>query len=298
MKNRLGNITINITNRCNYRCRHCSFDSGIKEVDELLVEEWNYFLDEARLLGGTDLDIGGGEPILRADLSQIISGAKERNYKVKLLTNGSLLTDEKLRELHSAGLDAIAISLDGSNPDVHNLIRLRRKESFYSTLDSIQRAKKQGFFVKVNSVVFSETIDDTKKLIRLVQSLGIDEHRICYFTPIGRGEGSGLTAFNPVIWFYFAKGLGNPERVYFGLPYVGRGAKFERDCLIANGNIPLQVMANGDIYACVMQNRCLGNVREKNLAKITKDFEFNNCQYTGICNACPLRKFRLEGLSI
>ena len=141
MENKIGNITVNITNRCNYLCTHCSFDSGIKKIEECSTQEWIDFLKEAREGENQGLDISGGEPTLRKDLQKIVKSGVSLGYKVKLLTNGAYLTDNLLQELKISGLESIAISLDGSNSSTHNAIRKKGEEEFNLTLEKIKLVK-------------------------------------------------------------------------------------------------------------------------------------------------------------
>lgn len=70
--------------------------------------------------------ISGGEALVRKDLTEIGHGLKKRGYPWGMVTNGMLLTAEKLAELRNAGLCSIALSLDGPEA-IHNAIRQNPK---------------------------------------------------------------------------------------------------------------------------------------------------------------------------
>lgn len=309
----IGNITISITNRCNYLCRHCSFNSGEKIFSECSALEWISFLEDAKTLGAERLDISGGEPTLRKDLEIIISGASSLGYRVKLLTNGSYLTDERLRRLKDSELESIAISLDGSTSLIHNHIRLKDKSVFDQTLDAIKKSLEYGFFTKINTVVFNSNLEDIPSIIALAQSMKVNEHRICYFTPTGRGQ-SLLDNLDPVRWLSFMREklakFSDDENLYIGTSHLDNNRELETRCYVNLSTYPLHVLPNGDIYACSIQTstaNSIGNIKDGELrGHLMKVSYVNGCCFDygfkpgssgkELCRVCPLRKFKLKEL--
>ena len=80
--NNLPKLDLNITNRCNFRCVHCAFDSGCTNIQEFSLEKIREILEDTKKLGGEKIDITGGEPLARDDLIEIIKLGKELGYKV------------------------------------------------------------------------------------------------------------------------------------------------------------------------------------------------------------------------
>ena len=76
IREKLPKLDLNITNKCNYRCTHCAFDSGCFEMPELSLQEEKKILVDTKELGGRRIDITGGEPTLRRDYKEIISAGK------------------------------------------------------------------------------------------------------------------------------------------------------------------------------------------------------------------------------
>ncbi len=308
--NQVGDITISITNRCNYLCTHCSFDSGERRISECTAEEWKRFLQEARSCGARKIDIGGGEPTLREDLPEIITLAHGLGYHVKLLTNGSLLNKERLDKLKESKLEAIAVSLDGSNSDIHNAIRKKDEEEFRKTIESIRRAKDYGFFVKINSVVVNKNLEDLPNLISLCLDLGADEHRLCYFTPTGRGA-RNPDGVAPEKWLAFIRSKFTQfqrfSSIYVGVPFIENNRTLETCCWLNERIFPLHVLPNGDIYACSIRTATdhpLGNIKQTGIREIfEKQPKIEGCcfdysPYFGTTSknmkyVCPLRKFKL-----
>ena len=103
------NIAINITHRCNLKCKTCTFWRH-KQTDELSTDQWKrVFLDLKRWLGSFWLDISGGEPLLRRDLFALTKFATSNHIKTRVITNGFLLNDFVINKLIESGLDSLHI---------------------------------------------------------------------------------------------------------------------------------------------------------------------------------------------
>lgn len=332
MKNRkLPKLDLNITNRCNFRCAHCAFDSGVIQMSELTLGELEKILKETRELGGERFDITGGEPLVRDDVEDIIRIGKGLGYKIELVTNGYLLTKEKLRRFKELGLDGVAISLDGSNAEVYNRIRRRDKETFEKVLENIKEAKKTGFYTKVNTTVFSCNLKDIPNITELALNLGVDEQGIYYFTPIGRGDRSRELAVEPLRWLDFIrtklkKYQGKGMRISLEFPLIEREYwDCKSGCIANNEKSHLQILPDGNVYPCAIlasYGKPIANLHECSIKdiwnnkKLWKDywaelsamfekfggycvdfksaFQIKNydCEKYGF--VCPLRKSELE----
>ncbi len=102
---------IKVTQRCNLKCSFCGLwkHTGIPELS---VSDYELVADKLKKMGLARVVITGGEPFLRPDLVDIIATFAQRNFSVTLLTNGTLVTREKLVRLREAGLHDLGISLD------------------------------------------------------------------------------------------------------------------------------------------------------------------------------------------
>ncbi|MCZ2074769.1 MAG: radical SAM protein [Bryobacterales bacterium] len=101
--------------RCNLSCKYCNeYDNVSKPVPtEIMLGR----IDRLAALGTTIITISGGEPLLHPDLDQIITRIRRRGILAGLITNGYLLTAERIRRLNKAGLDHLQISIDNVQPD-------------------------------------------------------------------------------------------------------------------------------------------------------------------------------------
>ena len=101
--------------RCNLACAYCNeFDAVSAPVP---LAEMLRRIDLLADLGTTIITISGGEPLLHPDLDEIIRRIRRRGAIATLITNGYLLTVERIRRLNRAGLDYLQISIDNVNPD-------------------------------------------------------------------------------------------------------------------------------------------------------------------------------------
>ncbi len=332
MKNqKLPKLDLNITNRCNFRCTHCAFDSGVIQMPELTLGELEKILKETRELGGERFDITGGEPLLREDIEEIIEIGKSLRYKIELVTNGYLLTKEKLIRFKELGLDGVAVSLDGSNIEVYNRIRRRDKETFERVLENIREAKRAGFYTKVNTTLFSSNLEDITNITELALSLGVDEQGIYYFTPIGRGALGKEIAVEPLKWLDFIgvrlkKYRGKGMRISLEFPLMEQEYwDTQLGCIANNEKSHLQILPDGKVYPCailVSYGKPIANLHECSIKDIWNneklwknywaelsglfegfggycvDFKsafqmqsYNSGEYGFVC---PLRKFELE----
>ncbi len=104
----LLNINLEVTKRCNARCSFC--DYWKEETASELVD----YVPVVKRLNPLSVSLTGGEPFLRKDLAGLIASLR-RNFGflfLSLITNGSLLTQERGLEVWNAGLDEFSISLD------------------------------------------------------------------------------------------------------------------------------------------------------------------------------------------
>ncbi len=132
--------------RCNLSCTYCNeYDTVSKPVPtEVMVERINRLAD----LGTTIITLSGGEPLLHPDLDDIIAAMRRRGALACLITNGYLLTPDRVKRLNRAGLDHMQISIDNVMPDDVSKKSLKVLDKKLQVL-----ADHALFHVNINSVV-------------------------------------------------------------------------------------------------------------------------------------------------
>src|SRR5215831_8625460 len=89
--------------RCNLACTYCNeFDDFSQPVS---TEEMLQRIDSLATLGTGAITISGGEPLLHPELDEIIKRIRSHGILAGLITNGYLLTRERINRLNGAGLD-------------------------------------------------------------------------------------------------------------------------------------------------------------------------------------------------
>ena len=132
--------------RCNLSCTYCNeYDDFSKPVPvSTMVSRINKLAD----LGTSILTLSGGEPLLHPDLDDIIAAMRARGVLACMITNGYLLTPERVRRLNRAGLDHMQISIDNVMPDDVSKKSLKVLDKKLQVL-----AEHAEFHVNINSVV-------------------------------------------------------------------------------------------------------------------------------------------------
>ncbi len=101
--------------RCNLSCGYCNeFDDFSKPVP---IEELRKRVNHLANLGASIVTISGGEPLLHPELDDLIRAIRRRGMIAGLITNGYLLTPDRVQRLNRAGLDHMQISIDNVQPD-------------------------------------------------------------------------------------------------------------------------------------------------------------------------------------
>jgi MoaA/NifB/PqqE/SkfB family radical SAM enzyme len=153
--------------RCNLSCTYCNeYDDFSKPVPiELMVRR----VDRLAELGTSVITISGGEPLLHPDLDLIIRRIRDRGCIATLITNGYLLTPERIKRLNRAGLDHLQISIDNVQPDDVSKKSLKVLDRKLEWL-----AENAEFRININSVIgTSEKPEDAAVVARRAKELGM-----------------------------------------------------------------------------------------------------------------------------
>lgn len=132
--------------RCNLACTYCNeFDKDSPPVptDAMLQR-----IDKLSALGTGIITFSGGEPTLHPDLDLLIQRARQGGAIVTVITNGLLLTPDRIKSLNAARLDYLQISIDNVEPDDMSKKSLKVLDRKLEWL-----AEYAEFDVTINSVV-------------------------------------------------------------------------------------------------------------------------------------------------
>jgi MoaA/NifB/PqqE/SkfB family radical SAM enzyme len=155
------------TRRCNLACTYCNeYDDFSKPVD---TAEMMRRIDRLGELGTSVVTISGGEPLLHPDLDVIIERMRKNGILSGMITNGYLLTADRIERLNRAGLEYLQISIDNAMPDEVSMKSLKVLDQKLKLL-----AEHAVFQVNINSVLGSgvKNPEDALKVARRAQELG------------------------------------------------------------------------------------------------------------------------------
>ncbi len=162
-------LRISVTEKCSLRCTYCMPEAGLPVIprEQLLTPG-----EIARLVGIAVRDLGvrdirftGGEPLMRADLEEIIGGSARvaDTASISMTTNGIGL-DKRIDALVAAGLTRINISLDTVDRD--HFARLTRRDRLPAVFAGIEAAKRAGIApLKINAVLVRDTLGGAADLL-------------------------------------------------------------------------------------------------------------------------------------
>ena len=132
--------------RCNLDCTYCNeYDKVSPPVP---IETLHRRIDKLAELGTTIITISGGEPLLHPELDEVVRRVRHHGMLAGMITNGYLLTAERIQRLNQAGLEHLQISIDNVTPDDVSKKSLKVLDKKLQLL-----AEYADFHVNINSVV-------------------------------------------------------------------------------------------------------------------------------------------------
>jgi cyclic pyranopterin phosphate synthase len=174
----LLNLRISITQRCNNRCVYCHREGEVqranRSAEKMTVEEIVRIAKVAISLGIARIKLTGGEPLMRQDLPEIVSGisAIEGLRDLSLTTNGLLLGGGMAKRLRDSGLRRVNISLPSLNPETYHKLT---GGNLQIALAGIQAAIEAEFSpVKLNMVILQDVnVGDVPDMIEYAGRKGV-----------------------------------------------------------------------------------------------------------------------------
>ncbi len=180
----LREVYLHVTNRCANHCRHCYNRTNPCEPNELTTAEWRRAIDDCVALGATSFVFLGGDPLLRADLCELIDRVTGRHaLKARLFFNSSV-TRPLAGELAAAGHGRLRplVSIDGPR-EIHD--ELRSAGNHAAVLASIANLLAVGLEPVANTVLLRPTLPGLPALARELRQAGVT--RLHLILPHQRG---------------------------------------------------------------------------------------------------------------
>ncbi len=301
-----------VTEACNLRCAHCHATSSEPSPGELTTAEGKRLIRQVIELRYMQMLVyTGGEPLMRPDLDELLAFSRDEGLVNVIATNGTLIDDARARELKRLGVRGVAVSLDSTDPAVHNRIR-RNPRAFELALRGIEACKRAGMVVQLNYTAMKPNLHTLEDVIAFAHEIRADI-MLCYqLVPMGRGSAIAdwalsaeenralvetvkrmqrdvFTIVEPVAApQYWASLLGRDRE---GVRTPARPTFFH-GCAAGWGLV--YVKPDGEVWPCPFVPVSGGNVREKRLveivtrSKVFRDLSDRN-NLKGKCGECANR---------
>ena len=292
-------ISWNITKACQLKCLHCYRDAGTKQSDELTPAEGLDLVDQIALAGFKILIISGGEPLMRADVYDLIARAKERGMRPVLGSNGLMITREVARKLKAAGLTRAGISLDSTDTNVHDNFR-QEPGAWEGTVAAMKICKAEGLDFQIHTTVTTFNYNNVEKITDFAVEIGAKAHHIFFLVPTGRGKDLDAVIPSDQYQSLLKKIMLKQKEVSIELKPVcapqfvplaqdmNMPTRFQRGCLA--GVSYCCILPNGEVHPCPYFPIPAGNVREVKFSEMWKNSalfkELRSGEYEGQCGGC------------
>lgn len=298
-KPHLMNAMIELTTSCNERCVHC-YHPDWKNVflDKEVVKK---FLREAKDLGCLNVSFTGGEPFLHKDIKEILEYAHELDLVIAILTNGTLITEEKVKLLKELEIDSIQLSIYSLDPDIHDSIT-QIPGSLKKTMKALSLLMENEIYVIVSAPIMRKNINCISKVKKWAEENKLDFRTdydlIRKFSSENENSMKILKSqYSEVINLYDYRNNNDS--------FKGKESSFNKERSVCSaGKNAITLGSDGNYYSCMTLKRkdlIVGNVKDKTLeyhwnnsevlkglrrlktANLTK---CKNCNYSKLCKIC------------
>lgn len=301
--------TIELTRKCNARCKHCIVDALYEKENELSTDRIIKLIEELADEGCTSIVFTGGEAFLREDWPLFVQKANSLNMQIVMMTNGLKINDEIIKTLKLFNV-SLGISLDGASADTHDKIR-GVKGIFDNFTKIIPKLKKAGIYVGIPTTVMKSNFDELDKIKDLLIKLKADTWQLQIVKPSERLVDDELLTEEQ--YYKLAEKI-----VEYRKRYGKKLQIVEADCIGYNSlltpNLSIQewrgcecgifsvsIESDGNVKGCPNMNNSEGNITNTPFSEIWQNhnaFAYNRQpqkqELIGFCNECE-HKFVCRG---
>ena len=337
----LKRVNIGISDRCNQRCIICSehspycADAGRRMAADDVLGERDFGLMDANTYHHLIRDLvsfntqevelcGLGEPLLHPRLFDFLREAKQAGLWVRLVTNASLLQEDRCRELVALGLDELHVSINAATPEAYAEIHGVAPAVFARVLAAIRAvstARREGGasrpVIEASFVVQAANYRQPLQWAQTVAEAGAD---IITFSALGAAPSTAPVQLSPEQFEDAKRNVAAAVecatshdlhvRGTFGA-LADAGTSFTADlythvpCYI--GYIFALVTASGRIHPCCACERVVGNLAEGSFAHAWRGETYRQFREEALdlpnhppsvagcsCMACPYGPWNME----
>lgn len=309
-----------LTSGCNLACRHCwlapSFHPEGATGGHLPYELFERAVDQAIPLGLQSVKLTGGEPLLHPDFMRLVDLLKDRNIRLTIETNGTLVTADLAQALKEREvLSHVSVSLDGSTGEIHDPFR-GVAGSFMRTVRGIRALVASGYRPQVIFSIHRGNVEDIESAVGLFVRLGAGSIKFNLIQDCGRGERLAdhgeLLGIERLIelgtWIERELQSRTPVPLHYGWPIAFHSLR-----RLSRGNhgacgifTILGILPSGQLAMCgigeLVPELCYGSLKEDRIADVwayhpmLKEMRQSlPSRLQGICGTCLLRGACLGG---
>ena len=166
---KINYVRLAVTDRCNLRCFYCMPENGLHWLERKELMTFEEMLNICSLLvkmGITKIRITGGEPFVRKDIMQLLSGlSRLENLKQLTITTNGVLTAPFVPELKKIGIQSVNLSIDSL--DRGRFFSITRRDELPNVLQTLEALLLHGIETKINAVVMEGK--NTEDIISLAE---------------------------------------------------------------------------------------------------------------------------------
>jgi len=227
---------------------------GTNGNEEMSTREIKSLIEDAKALGVLQVTFTGGDPLLRDDLEELIHHAYRLGLLTRVNTSGVLLDGNRARKLKLAGLTQCAISIDDTDPQVHDQLR-GVPGAFERAVAGMRSLRDAGVLCQINTYAARRIVPEgLKRIIALGRELGVLAVYVILPIAIGRWEGDYSQRLSKEEKSK-VRSLQETTFVHMELPTP------QTPCGIFQKGI-LFVSPSGEVTPCPFVHYSFGNVRE------------------------------------
>jgi len=273
-------LVAELTYRCPLRCVYCSNPLDYARHDqELDTATWQRVFREAEDLGVVQLNLTGGEPLIRNDLERLIEEARRLDLYTNLITSGIPLTRARLEAFRALGLDNVQLSIQDVEAEASD--RIAGHRAFARKLEVASWVKSLGLPLTLNVVLHRDNLERTPEIIALAESMSADRLELANTQYLGWAL-LNRTALLPtreqlerarIVAAAARDRLRGRMEVLFVVPDYY--ARFPKSCMDGWGRRFMVISPDGLVLPCHVAHTLPGisfeNVRDHPLAEIWND---------------------------
>lgn len=254
-------ISLTITHRCNYRCMMCYQPEYKGDLDWRIVEKLKPVLPSVKTL-----QLFGGEPLVYKRLDDLCHLAGDNYCEIELVTNGSLLDQERRALFLDNHTSQIKVSLEAATQKTYEAIRGGNLNNVLSNVENLVKEREQRNIkdpsVQINFVAMENNIRELPDLIKRAGAIGVDSMLVLFMNAQGREELARQSLFfhQDLSDEYMAKAIeaGDKHGVNVTVPDFFSDNQPERDaaCIDRTCHSPWKsffIYLNGSTFFCCGQ---------------------------------------------